>query len=227
MLHVKQSVPDTSQSGRDEFAKTINASREAFSKLDRYAELLVEWNQRFNLVSDSTLPRVWSRHFLDCAQLLRHIPEGAKSLADLGSGAGFPGLVLSILGMRHVKLIESIGKKANFLRTVIEELKLDATVHQTRIEDMHDMRFDVITARALKPLPQLLELAKPLMKKESLALFLKGQNLAIELTESAKYWRFEYETFPSLSDRSGCVLKITNLTAKSGSEKHAARRHRS
>jgi 16S rRNA (guanine527-N7)-methyltransferase len=224
-IHVKQSVPEASQSGRDEFAKIMNASREAISKLDRYAELLNEWNQRFNLVAESTLPHVWSRHFLDSAQLIKHIPEGTKSLADLGSGAGFPGLVLSVLGVLHVHLIESIGKKANFLRAVIDDLNLDATVHQTRIEDKHDMKFDVITARALKPLPQLLELSKPLIKKESLCLFLKGQQHGNELTESAKYWRFDHETFPSLSDRSGCVLKITNLRARAGNEKNAARRN--
>ena len=122
-------------------------------------------------------------------------------------------------------LIESIGKKANFLRAVIEELKLDAKVLQIRIESIHNMKFDVITARALKPLPQLLKLAKPLMKKESICIFLKGQQLDVELTEAGKYWKFEYETFSSLSDRSGRVLKITNLYPIAGSEKHAARRN--
>jgi 16S rRNA (guanine527-N7)-methyltransferase len=225
MLHVKQSVPDSVQTERAAFAEALNASCEALAKLDRYAEILVEWNQKFNLVSETTLPHIWQRHFLDSAQFMRIAPREAKSLADLGSGAGFPGLVLSIMGIRNVHLVESIGKKANFLRTVIEELKLDTKVLNMRIESIHEIKFDVITARALKPLPQLLKLAKPLMKKDSLCIFLKGQQLDGELTESRKYWRFDHETFSSLSDRSGRVLKITNLNPVAGSQKNAARRN--
>jgi 16S rRNA (guanine527-N7)-methyltransferase len=208
-------VPDNEPFGPGEFAALNDAPRGALLKLERYAELLAEWNQLFNLVSEASLPHIWRRHFLDSAQLAKYIPAGAHT-ADLGSGAGFPGLVLSILGIKHVHLIESIGKKARFLEAVVKELKLDAVVHNVRIESLHDMRFDVITARALKPLPHLLKLAKPLMKKESFCLFLKGKQLDIELTETAKYWRFGRETFSSLSDRSGCVLKISNLEPKPG-----------
>jgi 16S rRNA (guanine527-N7)-methyltransferase len=227
MLHVKHRapVPEINQAERTEFAEAMNASREALAKLDRYAELLGEWNQKFNLVAESTLPHIWQRHFLDSAQFLKNASREASSLADLGSGAGFPGLVLSIMGVPNVHLIESTGKKAKFLQAVIDDLKLDAKVLQTRIENIRETKFDIITARALKPLPELLKLAKPLMKKESICIFLKGQQLDVELTESSKYWKFEYETFPSLSDRSGRVLKITSLNPIAGSEKHAARRN--
>jgi 16S rRNA (guanine527-N7)-methyltransferase len=214
-------VPEIDPSGRDEFLRHFenvprgtfwnNISRETISKLDRYAELLKEWNQKFNLIADSTFPIIWQRHFLDSAQMMKYIPEGAQTLADLGSGAGFPGMVLSIMGFPKVHLIESIGKKANFLREVVKQLGLNADVHQMRIESLHKFTFDVITARALKPLPQLLKYAKPLMKKESVGLFLKGKQVEDELTESAKYWKFDYELFPSLSDSSGRVIKIFNL----------------
>jgi 16S rRNA (guanine527-N7)-methyltransferase len=188
-----------------------NVPRETFVKLECSAALLAEWNEKFNLVAESTIPQVWTRHFLDSAQLMQFIPETAKTIADLGSGAGFPGLVLSIMGAPEVHLIESTGKKANFLRAVINELKLNAVVHQERVENLKNFKADVITARALAPLKDTLKLAKPLMKKESLCLLLKGEKAPAELTESAKYWTFDCETHRSLSDRSGSVLIIRNL----------------
>jgi 16S rRNA (guanine527-N7)-methyltransferase len=189
----------------------MNVSHETIERLDRYAALVAEWNQKFNLIAESTLPHIWTRHFLDSAQLMLLIPKDARNLADMGSGAGFPGLVLSIMGMPDVHLIESIGKKAEFLRTVIRELNLDAQVHQERIENMHGLRVDVVTARALKPLPELLALAKHLVKKDSTALFLKGQSLEDELTESARSWKFGCKKVPSISDRSGVVLIVRNI----------------
>jgi len=204
-------VLEVDAAGREEFFRHFPVSHETAGMLDRYVELLRDWNAKFNLIADSTFPQIWRRHFLDSAQMMKHIPPDAVTLVDLGSGAGFPGIVLSILGFPKTHLIESIGKKANFLRTVVEDLKLAADTHQVRIESLHGIKFDVITARALKPLPQLLKYAKPLMKKESLCLFLKGQQADVELTEAAKYWKFDSETFQSLSDSSGRVLKIRNL----------------
>lgn len=196
----------------DQFASLTGASREALAKLERYAALLVEWNRKFNLVAPSTLPHIWSRHFLDSAQLLPLIPSGGreKFLTDLGSGAGFPGLVLGIMGVPQVHLVESIGKKADFLRTVIAELGLNATVHQCRIEELEDFKADIVTARALAPLKDILPLAAPLLKKDGLCLFLKGQKADEELTESKKYWMFDVAKTQSLSDSSGCVLAIRN-----------------
>jgi 16S rRNA (guanine527-N7)-methyltransferase len=157
---------------------------------------------------------MWSRHIRDSAQLPRHIPSSAKTLADLGSGAGFPGLILAILSIpQQIHLIESTGKKARFLQHAVDELSLDVSVHQTRIESMTGRRFDVITARALKPLPQLLPLARSLMHRGSFCLFLKGQNVDAELTEAQKYWTFTYEKRPSLSSSAGFILKVTDLKA--------------
>lgn len=210
----KRSVPDITKSERADFLARTCVSHETARKLDRYAELLREWNQKFNLVADSTLPHVWIRHFLDSAQLMQFIPEHAKTLADLGSGAGFPGIVLSIMGVPEVHLIESIGKKAGFLRAVIEELKLNAIIHQERIENIRNLKADIVTARALKALPELLKLSKSLMKKDSLCLFLKGKSIDSELTESERSWKFNVEKHQSISDHSGCVLILRDLQPK-------------
>lgn len=212
-------MPDVIKSDRTTFQKHTGVSYETADKLDRYAELLTEWNQKFNLVSKNTIPEIWNRHFLDSAQLFQHIPKNGGTIADLGSGAGFPGLVLSIMGAPNVTLIEATGKKADFLRTVIAELNLDTKVRQDRIETIRDYKADIITARALKSLKELFKLCAPLMKKDSVALFLKGRALAEELTESSQWWRFKYEKLPSISDPSGNVLIIKDLHYK-----HAAPR---
>jgi len=187
-------------------------SRETIHRLSVYAQMLEEWNQKFNLVSKSTIPTMWQRHFLDSAQLLKYLPESPKlTIADMGAGAGFPGLVISIMSGHKVHLIESIGKKATFLNAVVEKLGLDAIVHNERVEDLTNLHVDVVTARALKALPELLGLANRLIKKDSFCIFLKGQTLDAELTEANKWWKFSFEKFSSLSDRSGNVLIVRNL----------------
>lgn len=202
------------QTERDDFKSHFPVSHETMDKLDKYAKYLEEWSAKFNLVSRSTLPHIWSRHFIDSAQLVNSIPVGSKLTADMGSGAGFPGLVLSIMGVPGVHLIEATGKKANFLREVIQELKLDAVVVQQRVEEIRNIRADVITARALSPLPELLKLAHRLAKDDSICLFLKGKNADSELTESEKNWTFECDKLPSLSDNSGSVLILRDLKYK-------------
>lgn len=198
---------------KSEFIRLTGAPHEAVARLDRYAELLAEWNEKFNLIAPSTLAHIWSRHFLDSAQLLPLLPEKFEHqvLVDLGSGAGFPGLVLSIMGVPGVHLIESTGKKAGFLRTVIADLGLKAVVKQCRVEELESFRADIITARALAPLNELLSLAARIAKKETLCLFLKGQKADVELTEARKCWMFDCTKTKSLSDSSGTVLAIRNL----------------
>lgn len=213
-------MSEAHNSERGRFFELVSVPRETGEKLERYATLLQEWNERFNLVAASTLPHVWTRHFLDSAQLMVRIPASARVLADLGSGAGFPGLVLAILGVPEVHLVESIGKKAVFLRAVVEELGLNVTVHQARIEGLRGLKADVVTARALKALPQLLSLAHPLTRKRTICLFLKGQQADVELTEARKYWTFASEKHESLSDPSGTVLKISDLEPKPRHERH-------
>jgi len=185
--------------------------RETKNKLEQYVELLFECNRSINLVSESSLPHIWTRHIMDSAQLLPLLPKHASSLADLGSGAGFPGMVLAILGVQGVHLIESIGKKAEFLRNAAEKLKVEVMIHRERIEKIRGLKTDIVTARALKPLPQLLTLAEPFMNSYSICLFLKGRSVEEELTEARKYWTFSCDRIPSLSDSSGAILKISHL----------------
>jgi 16S rRNA (guanine527-N7)-methyltransferase len=211
-------MAESAPSEREQFAELQNVSRETFSALDTYAGLLTEWNSRFNLVSESSIPHIWQRHFLDSAQLFPLIPDSARTLADIGSGAGFPGLVLAILAKGQgrklaIHLIESTGKKANFLREVSDKLGLGAIIHNARAESLK-LKADVVTARAVALLPELLKYAKPLIHKDSLCILLKGKSASDELTESKKYWTFACEKKPSISDVSGTVLIIRDLRPK-------------
>ncbi|HBM90738.1 MAG TPA: 16S rRNA (guanine(527)-N(7))-methyltransferase RsmG [Rhodospirillaceae bacterium] len=198
----------------DGYLDQIGSSREDVRRLERYAEILVEWNSKMNLVASSTIPELWQRHFWDSAQLLPLLPRGTRRLVDLGSGAGFPGLVLAILGVREVHLIESVGKKAKFLQAVADELAPNVTVHHERIEKIRTLRADVVTARAVTALPDLLSLAKPFWEKETTGLFMKGEKADVELTEASKYWTFNLEKKPSLTDKTGMILMIEDLKVR-------------
>jgi 16S rRNA (guanine527-N7)-methyltransferase len=205
-------MPQASEFGPEEFAAAVSVSRETLERLKRYAELLTDWNTRHNLVSAASLTDLWRRHFMDSAQLVDLIPTAARTLVDLGSGAGFPGLVLAAMRPDlRVTLIESTGKKCRFLKTVAAELGLKVRVRQERIEDSSPETFDVITARACAPLPQLLSYAQRFWGEGSRAFLLKGQNLALELTEAHKSWRIKFEQHPSRSDPSGIILEIREL----------------
>lgn len=206
---------------KEEFLALSCVPHETHPLFERYASLLVEWNKQINLVSASTIPQLWSRHMADSAQLAPLIPEKTRVLVDLGSGAGFPGLVLAILGVPEVHLVESVGKKAKFLAAVVKELKLNVTVHNERAEKIKALQADVVTARAVTALPDLLSMSKPFMGKESLALFLKGEKAEAELTEARKYWTFNCKSKPSQTDASGMVLAISELKIQRAHERRS------
>jgi 16S rRNA (guanine527-N7)-methyltransferase len=200
---------------REEFAAMADVSRETSERLQRYADLLIKWRRRINLVSAETLGDLWRRHMLDSAQLLRLLPPETSSLADIGSGAGFPGLVLAILGIRQVHLIESDARKCAFLAEAARAAGLDPgrgpVIHQLRAEAIEALRVDVVTARACAPLPKLLGYAAPMLRADSACLFLKGGRVEEELTAAEKTWRMEVERFPSFSDPSGTILRINQV----------------
>lgn len=196
----------------------LDVSRETVARLDAYVDLIRRWQGVRNLVARSTLDSIWSRHVVDSAQLLDAVPAEARRLVDLGSGAGFPGLVLAILlrerpGLR-VTLIESDQRKAAFLRAAARELDLPVEVRAERIEtalaDPPDC--DVVTARALAPLDKLLDLAAPLIERAALGVFPKGENVAGELTGSRAVDKFEIELRPSRT-RAGAVIVIVRQSA--------------
>lgn len=190
-----------------------NVSRETFEKLKVYQRTLEAWQKRFNLISSSTLPNVWERHFKDSLQLLPYLPAAKKKLVDLGSGAGFPGLVLAIArpDFLSVTLIESDLKKCVFLENVSRETNTPVTILNERIETLkNSLKFDIITARGLAPLSFLIDYAFPLMNVDSFCLFLKGKEFESEVEDSQKKWDFNLELFPSLIDSRGRILKITH-----------------
>jgi 16S rRNA (guanine527-N7)-methyltransferase len=193
------------------FGAQLGVSRETLERLSVYLELLRRWQPAINLVGPATLVDPWRRHILDSAQLAAHVPAEAANLVDLGSGAGFPGMVLALLGVRGVHLIEANRRKARFLREVARATGAPATVHAERIERMQGWPVDVVTARALAPLPHLLELAHPFIASDSVCLFLKGKSVERELTAARLSWHMEAEALPSLSEPAGSVLKLRGL----------------
>lgn len=197
--------------GPEGFTKLTKVSRETLERLSVYVDLLKAWNRRINLVGPNTIGDVWRRHILDSAQLYPQIPRQAQVIVDLGTGAGLPGLVLSLLGVGGVQLIEADQRKVVFLREAIRATGAEAIVHAKRIEDLRAFPAEIVTARALAPLPRLLKSAKPFLAPSTICLFLKGQSVAEELTLAAKEWRMAAHRLRSLSDPTGCVLRLENI----------------
>ena len=206
--------------GPEAFADAFGVSRETLNRLQIYVDLLLHWQKRVNLIGPSTVDQVWSRHIADCAQLCDGAYARHKVWLDLGTGAGFPGLVLAILCRDnpecHVHLAESISKKTAFLRTVIRELDLSATVHEGRIEKLAAGTLfptpDAVTARALAPLAKLLGLAAPFIENGAQGIFFKGQDVDDELTEAAKYWKITARRERNVVYPEGCILIIEEAT---------------
>ena len=187
-------------------------SRETRERLNTYADLLRKWQRSINLVGPRTLDDLWNRHFTDSAQLLPLIPPNARVLVDFGSGAGFPGLVLAILGVSEVHLIESDQRKSTFLREVARATGTPITVHAKRIEQVAPFPADVVSARALAPLSDLLAFAAPFIGPGSLCLFPKGQTAEDELTAASKIWNMNVDRIQSVTDPSATILRVSQVS---------------
>lgn len=192
----------------------IPVSRETVARLDRFVAILQDWQKHTNLIAASTEPKLWTRHIADSLQLLALAPEG-RIWVDLGSGAGFPGLVIACALAdspgAQVHLVESTLKKAAFLREAIQATGAPAAVHAERIADFVKHapdRIDIVTARALAPLPKLFDVAYPLLKTGARGLFLKGQDVGIELTEAAKCWNIQATLVPSRTDPRSRIIVL-------------------
>ncbi len=205
----------------EEFRTAANVSRETMERLERYAALLEKWNRAINLVARGSLTDPWRRHMLDSAQLWPLLPpfQGRpRRILDLGSGAGFPGLVLAILGTAEggvqLHLVEADKKKAAFLREAARIAEAPVTLHVQRIESLAPFPVDAVTARACAPLPRLLDYAAPFLRLRQTAappavgLFLKGRDVDRELTEAQKKWKIEAKLFPSRTDPAAKILQI-------------------
>ncbi len=210
---MKQSSPSADG---PELLESLRLPAETVARLGRHLELLRTWQRRINLVGEGTLGEAWRRHVLDSAQLAPHLPPGGGRIADLGSGAGFPGLVLAIVTGREIDLVESDARKAAFLREAARICAASAVVHNRRSEALPPLQARVVTARALAPLARLVELAAPHLAPEGCCLFLKGRTWEQELTDSCKDWMISTETFPSASDPSGVILKAWGITRRHG-----------
>lgn len=197
----------------EEFQARTGASDASMAGLRHFLDRLTEANQVMNLVGPDTLPDFWSRHAWDSAQLLELEP-GVRTWADLGAGAGFPGMILAILLKdqpgAHVWLIDSLGKRCRFLDALVRDLALPATVIHGRAEAQR-VSVERVTARAVAPLERLLGYAQPYIDRGAQAVFLKGERAEEELREARKSWHFEAELKPSLSDARGRIIRIGSL----------------
>ena len=190
-----------------------NVSRETFEKLAAYAALLVEESGRQNLVAQSTLTQLWDRHILDSAQLVRFEPRPGATWVDVGSGAGLPGVVLACLVSGHVTLIEPRGLRADFLHKVCESLRLDATVFRGRVERAGG-KYEVITARAVAPMAELLKISSHLSTRNTVWALPKGRNAERELAEAQQAWQGAFHVERSVTDPDSFIVVGTGVRAK-------------
>ena len=190
----------------------INYQQE--KNLQNYLDELVKNNSHTNLVGKTTLIEPWRTHILDSLQLLPFIENKTSSILDMGSGAGLPGIVLAIAGYSNVTLVDSNGKKINFLQQISQKLNLKINIILNRLEKINNYKFDIITSRALSSLDKLLSYSQNFIKTNTVLIFLKGKTVNDEIITAKKKWSFSFEIYSSESDIRGCVLIITKLKKK-------------
>ena len=205
-------------SGRaEEVLRHLNVSRETAVRLTTFATIFEQWSRRINLVSRSSVAELWTRHILDSAQLMDHAPDASRHWLDLGSGAGFPGLVCAIMAAERrpslrVSLVESDQRKCTFLRTAARETGTDVEIHASRIEALSPQETDIVSARALAPLTDLFRLTHPHITPEAVLLLPKGARHADEIADARTRWRFTVDARPSITDPSGRILVCRDLS---------------
>jgi 16S rRNA (guanine527-N7)-methyltransferase len=192
----------------------ISVSRETFERFSVYHDLLLKWQSKINLISNDTIADIWQRHFLDSLQLLPYIENKNKVIVDLGSGAGFPAMVLAVAGYQNVHLVESDKRKAAFLREVARVTDAKVSIHNCRIEEIELPKVDIFTSRACAPLDKLLNLIANKVPRETICLFHKGKNYSIEHDEASLNWQYDMMATPSIADSQGVIMKISNLQKK-------------
>ena len=202
--------------GRHRFCEIFDVSRETFARLDRFEQLLRQWTQTINLVSQASLSELWDRHIIDSAQIYEIAGDHVGHWVDIGTGGGFPGLVVAILALekhsdRRFSFVESNLRKAAFLRTMAREFDLPVQVFADRIEDLDQLNADVISARAVAPLKLLLKYAERHLKPSGRALFHKGAAFREELSEALESWTFQSDEYTSITDGTAVVLSLGDI----------------
>ena len=192
----------------------LDVPRETQEKLDCYVQLLIKWQARINLISSKTLPEIWHRHILDSAQLVSYLPKTPSVILDMGSGAGLPGVILAILTRHQLHLVESDSRKIAFMRTALRETGTSAILHEQRMESVPALRPDIITARALAPLSQLITLASAQHHEKIEYLFLKGREAKQELTALPACPKMEAECLPSMTDSQASIIRLKPISYK-------------
>ncbi len=208
--------------GREGFARTFDVSRETMERLTVYADMLIKWQRRINLVGPATIEILWRRHFADSLELGHHAPSGTKSWLDIGTGAGFPGMVIATCGQQknlQVNLVEANVRKCAFLREVSRRIRAPVTIHNCRIEAIDSQTIqtlapDVVTARALAPLDLLLKLAQKPLECGAVGVFPRGQDVEDELTASTKCWKIDAEIVERNFGLPGKVLVVHRCARK-------------
>ena len=192
----------------------FNLNKTEVEKIDFYLNYIIRHNKHTNLIGKSTIEKIWDRHVLDCLQLTQHINNKKSKIIDLGTGAGLPGILLSILGYQKVVMIDSVKKKTDFVKKIIKELSLSAKIQNKRIEKEPLSQHDIIVSRALAPLIKLLTYARMYSNKNTTSLFLKGRNVNNEIEIAMKEFFFDYIKKESASLGGGCILQIKNIKVK-------------
>ena len=202
----------------EKFCSHVFVSRETYEKLCVFQKILIKWQKAINLISKNTIKNNWERHFLDSAQLFTFVKDVKGNIVDFGSGAGFPGMVLAIMGKKDMHLVESDHKKCVFLEEIAMLTETDITIHNCRIEDLNFIKVDFITCRALAPLNNLIDyvevfINKSLRQKQELPkmLFLKGKNYYSEVLELSNNKKISFEEYPSITEKNGKILYINKV----------------
>ena len=199
---------------KEEIISYFNLSKNQAEKIEFFILKIISHNKHTNLVGKSTIENIWDRHVLDCLQLSQHINDKKSKIFDLGTGAGLPGILLSIIGFKNVLMVESVKKKTDFIRGVISDLSLNAKVQNKRIEKVRVAKQDTIVSRALAPLSKLLTYALLHSEKNTTLLFLKGRNVNDEIDIAMNNFNFDFKKFESISIGDGCILQIKNFIKK-------------
>ena len=199
---------------KEEIFSHFNLSGFEIEKINFFISKIITYNQHTNLVGKSTLKNIWDRHVLDCLQISNFINEKKLKILDMGTGAGLPGILLSILGYKNVLMIDSVKKKTDFVKSIIQELSLSAKIQNKRIERAIIKDQDIIVSRALAPLNKLLTYTLLHSNKNTTSFFLKGRNVNDEIEMANKKFFFDFKIFESISDGDGCVLQINNIKMK-------------